>query len=1187
MSFIAGSFVSLKRAESLKKGFGGKAQVASGVDTELINMSPRFEKEIGADVAAAGPEHYYGSDQSSFYSVYRELTRAKCYSLPANVPGSPGKLSPTKSNASPTYKPSRTAQFEDVLAGDEVEARYRDLHELEATEEDGASLDESDPFGRHAAVEEDKYDHPQAIGDEAAAEKHPLRRRIDGLHLPRLQVADAADGPQFSARSLFLAECVDKDLQPRAGFLLRKMRSTEINMAQLGVGERLARAFACCVGKLPNLLHLDMSYNYLGDRTMAEADCAIEELETADCHLDDDDVALFLERALRNRNLVLSRWNLAKNSIGSAVDHAPAASDRPSLASWIGSDECTCKRLDISWNMIRGSVAVALGKALSTNHCVTHLNLAFNSLAEEGVVFGNSLLKNRVLKVLDLSNNGLGPKAAFAMSVALLGRMSALELLVMDGNPVGVTGGQALLRVLTRMDHRAHLSLRDCSFHGGSIGERWIINDDYTLDLSVPILYCLARDILQGDATRPCPPIDCCYLTPPGGASQRIRTKIEWTGARARPSTGDAYDEAHSRALDNVVTRLASLDRDELLDFFPHRDGDDVPFLYRRELDALLEHLGLVEYVTERTADGSGFARTPRHALADTLPLVDNWSQLKATGRLEIGEFMQVAGARARRRGGRFVVFDEATGEDFAQTLPEAGAFIRAMLPKSTNRSRLQRAMGQRFQLLIDMPAGHYTLRLDKMEEREVLVALLQANRFERHRVHGNRSGFRNETLDGSAVEICDELLDGLGPSPKGLLEFDFAARGEAAEDDGDKAAQDSLMEAQQKLAQAMPDVGKGGAAGGDHRRSTYKPRVQSINAVSQDTAERFKSWFKGEEGGRRKPATPDTDEPTPDGTPSATPKATTRSVGKKPASPALGGGSEMLRASSKSGKSKLNKLKTIARMMISGAGAAKSAADTELILARLNEFHLLLAGCWFSAAQACTLLRRWQLFDGPKLRNRDVLKLLRPQVELVIMLHSRVVDLYNIDEVFAVLDPTMRAEAIFRLGTLNIWSPLKPDGPYSLNLGLREDRQVVRMLVHLHEAEQAVWRNPTLRWKLDMPRVEGWSLPTTWLNQDGIPRSGHVAFTYDPQHEDWSTRIVLAALTLAGVDEDDDDLLSEMPQSEPLEAMLAASLDAAHIKWVYDGITVADPVPRRPKDLPGGRDSLIQAKSRSATPEA
>ncbi|KAH8066365.1 hypothetical protein JL722_803 [Aureococcus anophagefferens] len=1103
-------------------------------------------------------------------------------------------------------------------------------------------------------------------------------------------------------------------------------------------------------------------------RFVAQADCAIEELETADCHLDDDDVALFLERALRNRNLVLSRWNLAKNSIGAAVDHAPAASDRPSLASWIGSDECTCKRLDISWNMIRGSVAVALGKALSTNHYC----------------------------VLDLSNNGLGPKAAFAMSVALLGRMSALELLVMDGNPVGVTGGQALLRVLTRMDHRAHLSLRDCSFHGGSIGERWIINDDYTLDLSVPILYCLARDdILQGDATRPCPPIDCCYLTPPGGASQRIRTKIEWTGARARPSTGDAYDEAHSRARARQrrhAARVAGRTRDDAggrFVVFDEATGEDFAQtlpeagVLRLCFAKAVVKLGMDEPMTQ--AGVVGWA-TSLGAIQDVLQVAEAADNHLLVLQMALPSLVLGHDTAAR-------LFPALVAElldpvaAIAKLLPRMAsplhvqAFIRAMLPKSTNRSRLQRAMGQRFQLLIDMPAGHYTLRLDKMEEREVLVALLQANRFERHRVvarakrslesgafdencfhypyvdtsqHGNRSGFRNETLDGSAVEICDELLDGLGPSPKGLLEFDFvkmtrpprtaepmtrahfsqllsvaaisddvddrclqlavegaktpreekrpprprpapsdgrrrssaaqrASRiskmglglgaafvertvdmvvvggdapkedaadramrstrmskvagppgrppgGEAAEDDGDKAAQDSLMEAQQKLAQAMPDVGKGGAAGGDHRRSTYKPRMQSINAVSQDTAERFKSWFKGEEGGveaareeqrarhrlnrggspsppsygrrpqfpddgaapaaggaggspgqrraaardgtiarggernplemlkRRKPATPDTDEPTPDGTPSATPKATTRSVGKKPASPALGGGSEMLRASSKSGKSKLNKLKTIARMMISGAGAAKSAADTELILARLNEFHLLLAGCWFSAAQACTLLRRWQLFDGPKLRNRDVLKLLRPQVELVIMLHSRIVDLYNIDEVFAVLDPTMRAEAIFRLGTLNIWSPLKPDGPYSLNLGLREDRQVVRMLVHLHEAEQAVWRNPTLRWKLDMPR-----------------------------HEDWSTRIVLAALTLAGVDEDDDDLLSEMPQSEPLEAMLAASLDAAHIKWVYDGITVADPVPRRPKDLPGGRDSLIQAKSRSATPEA
>ena len=269
-------------------------------------------------------------------------------------------------------------------------------------------------------------------------------------------------------------------------------------------------------------------------------------------------------------------------------------------------------------------------------------------------------------------------------------------------------------------------------------------------------------------------------------------------------------------------------------------------------------------------------------------------------------------------------------------------------------------------------------------------------------------------------------------------------------------------------------------------------------------------------------------------------------------------------------GKKKLAKLKTIARMMINGASSAKSAQDTELILAQLNEFHLLLAGCWFSAAQACTLLRRWEVFHGRRLRNKDVLKLLRPQVELVIMLHSRIVDLYNADEVLAVLNPTMRAEAIFRLGTLNVWSPLKPEGPYSLNLGLREDRQVVRMLVHLHEAENAIWRNPMLRWKLDIPKVEGWSLPTTWLSPDGMPRSGYVAFTYDPPREEWGARVILAALTLAGVDEEDDDILSELPTDKPLSDMLNENLEHCHIKWVYDGIQVKEEPKRKPKDLPG-----------------
>lgn len=1562
MSFIGTStvsFISLKRDTVTGKRLVASSLKPAGVDSELINMSPRFEEMIPS--WEQGPEHYYGSDQSSFFSVYRELTRAKMYELSGDA------ATKTVSKAQPR---------EDVYAADEVEARFHDLFELEGLPDPVHERDEdledprgrprqffcgdsgggtalSNRFGRHAALEAEDEEHKFM---HKSPKRHPLKRRIDGLHLPRIRVSDAMDAPPLSARSLFLSECVDKDLQPRAGFLLRKMRSTEINMAQLGIGDRLANAFACCVGKLPNLLHLNISFNYLSNKTMAailnelihvpqlisldisgneieqasaralgslfaSPRCKIEELETAQASLSDGDIATFLEHALLNERICLARWNLANNNIGHGA--IELADGRTGLAEWIASPHCTCRRLDISWNVIRGEPAIKLGRALSTNKCVTHLNLAFNSLAEEGVVFGNSLLKNKVLKILDLSNNGLGPKAAFAMSVALLCRESALELLVMDGNPVGVTGGQALLRVLTRMDHRAHLSLRDCSFHGGSIGERWVIKDEYNIDLSNPILYCLARDILQGSPDRPCPPIDSCYITT-AGATTRVRTTMRFVPARARPATADAgrgYSEVQ-RLVDMAIAQLKAANRESLLPFFPRRDGDDVPFLLRRELDDLLLDLGLVV----KAGDGSA-----THVLPDTLPLINHWSQLPDTGRLEIGEFAQilaalraVAGKTQDDAGGRYVVFDEATGEDLAKSLPETGilrlcfakaertlgldddmallgivgyatstgavadvlhvadsaedhllvlqmalpslvlghdtaarifpalvcelldpvkaiakllprmasplhvqAFIRAMLPKSTNRSRLQRMMGQRFQLLIDMPAGHYTLRLEKKDEREVLVALLTADRMERHRVlarakaimdtdafdeatyhypyvdssqHGNRTQFRNETLDGAAVEITDEFLDAL-KEPKGLLEFDFvkttrppagaepmtrahfsqilsaAAISDDVDDrclhlaiEGAKTPRDeyrrakkkkapptnrssassaslrasriskmglglssayvertrvaitedaeekpptpraahrstrlvsrrgsltgapqrgslsgittlgataddeqaALMEAQQRFASSLEaGTSRTSAAGG--KKGSFRPRMQSINAVSNDVATSFVKWFKDEEGGgietarsnqltrrgralgttappqygcggpgRRAPSplkiteeeedrdpeevspntkkrrqaardgtmaargaanpldlisrskgpragTPDAIDEEPASAPGSgthTPKATTRTKSRERAGIAtMGGGSDVFAAGQDGGRGRkqkrASKLKTIARMMITGANTAKNAADTELVIARLNEFHLLLAGCWFSAAQACTLLRRWELFDGDKLRNKDVLRLIRPQVELVIMLHSRIVDLYNIDEVFAMLSPAMRAETIFRLGTLNIWSPLKPEGPYSLNLALREDRQVVRMLVHLHEAENAIWRNPTLRWKLDIAKVEGWALPTTWLNPEGIPRSGHVAFTYDPPHEDWPCRLVLSALTLAGVDRDDDDLFSELPQDGPLEAMLKASLEESKIKWEYDGITLPETVLRKPRDLPGERATILQGGAR------
>lgn len=157
MSFIrAGPYTGPGERKKRREKQGTQKQ--TGVDTEVIHMSPRYERSVAP--GDGGPEHYYGHDQSSFYNVYRELTRAKVYSLPEGLPGSPGKVSPFNHRPSSRPKPS---PYADVLAGDEVELRYADLNALTTHDRGegadgggGDDDDEDDPFGRRAALEQDR-----------------------------------------------------------------------------------------------------------------------------------------------------------------------------------------------------------------------------------------------------------------------------------------------------------------------------------------------------------------------------------------------------------------------------------------------------------------------------------------------------------------------------------------------------------------------------------------------------------------------------------------------------------------------------------------------------------------------------------------------------------------------------------------------------------------------------------------------------------------------------------------------------------------------------------------------------------------------------------------------------------------------------------------------------------------------
>jgi hypothetical protein len=117
--------------------------------------------------------------------------------------------------------------------------------------------------------------------------------------------------------------------------------------------------------------------------------------------------------------------------------------------------------------------------------------------------------------------------------------------------------------------------------------------------------------------------------------------------------------------------------------------------------------------------------------------------------------------------------------------------------------------------------------------------------------------------------------------------------------------------------------------------------------------------------------------------------------------------------------------------------------------------------------------------------------------VELVVSIFPFITNLVDIGDVITLLQPAQQAELYYRIGWLNLWNPIRPDGYIELNLLRREERQIAKLAMHLLMCDGAVkWCDEEYSFKRYDLHLGGWQLPKAWLTESALPSRGVLCFT-------------------------------------------------------------------------------------------
>ncbi|KAJ1421704.1 hypothetical protein B484DRAFT_332595 [Ochromonadaceae sp. CCMP2298] len=739
---------------------------------------------------------------------------------------------------------------------------------------------------------------------------------------------------------------------------------------------------------------------------------------------------------------------------------------------------CTIDTLKLAWNMLRFKSGIALARSLKTNCTVTYLDLSYNGLAVDGgEMLGDALHSNRTLRTLKIASNNITSRPCFAILSGLVSCTSLTEV-DMSRNPIGKVGARFLLSIELKHGNRVNVDIRGCSLKLPD-PSCWYdphkLRKEYTLHMHLPYERSVCIELLRLAAeTSEDHSIKAQYCGPDENSFQPLDLALYFEDNITQSTKHPFF---HNHEAEAQIEEARCKFQETANKLFHKYDADASGGLDRQELATVLSAMGISDsmpmvdkLLTIYDTDGSGLVEEDEFVgfLHDASNRAISKKSVEAMlqaskGSEDRGVLFEYALAVMKLKLGEAQTFYRV----MLKELGSAHVVLQKLLPRmaSTKDARLlissvtnndfeqmhalRTSLGPLYYVYLGIPNAFYRLNMGEPQDRlclNLLVELGSSNAARRKLMElGDTSqcrnwlGFRNSVFEGKRFDISVEWLEAL--PEMGRLEFDFVSF--------HHTTASNVEISNLRLFRLLSGLGMAVPISAQERPFLSHSYVSATDTSAGDS----------DTSGKIQPQVPKYE-----------PKHDQKTVNQ---------------IAGTSGTEGTNP--TFVRDMIAAG------MEPAVIAERIVEVLLsTLAGRWITCVQLALMVEK--ILEG----STQCGDFSTYRTELVVGLYSRVVDPINIDFVLKELEADEYALLLFRLGWLNVWSPLKAEGRMTLDLGRPEERQLLRVVMVLDYGEPGrSWRDASFRPARGKPPVVGWELPVTWYAEAGLPPEGIVSLQY------------------------------------------------------------------------------------------